>query len=148
MTATNDSAFSAKHAASLVSASSRPATAGPTTRAVLTSIEFSAIAFARSPRSAMKWTYIDCRSGRSNAEHVPSHSASTIRCHVWIQPNATSTASTIACTSISDCVDQQPAAAVDPVGEHAGEIAEQQDADVGAERDDAEQPRRSGQPIR
>ena len=44
--------------------------------------------------------------------------------------------------------DQQPAAPVDPVREHAGEIAEQQDADVGAERDDAEQPRRSGQTIR
>ena len=59
MTATNDNAFSAKHTASLVNASSTPATAGPTTRAVLTSIEFSAIALARSPRSAMKCTYID-----------------------------------------------------------------------------------------
>ncbi len=42
---------------------------------------------------------------------------------------------------------QQPAPAVDAVGDDAGEIAEQQDADVGAERDDAEQPRRAGQPV-
>ncbi len=48
MTATNDSALSAKQTASLTTASSSPASAGPITRAVLTRKEFSAIAFGRS----------------------------------------------------------------------------------------------------
>ena len=98
------------------------------------------MALGRSARSSTNSTYIDWRSGRSNAVHVPSQSASTIRCQTSIVPVAVSTARTIACTSISDCVTSSAAPAIDAIGEHAGEVAEDEDADVRAERHHAEEP--------
>jgi hypothetical protein len=46
---------------------SAAATTGPTNRAPLTSVELSAIAFARSARSSTIWRTNDCRAGMSNA---------------------------------------------------------------------------------
>src|SRR5438045_4104314 len=54
ITATNENALSAKHTASLTTARSSPASAGPTTRAALTINEFSAIALGKSARSSTR----------------------------------------------------------------------------------------------
>ena len=120
MTATNDNAFSAKHTASLVNASSTPATAGPTTRAVLTSIEFSAIAFgeiaavgdemhvhrltqrqverrarAEPQREDDQMPRLDPPEPDEHRQHDRLHEHQRLR-------------------------DEQPATPIDPVGEHAG----------------------------
>jgi len=58
----------------------------------------------RSARSGTSSTYIDCRSGKSNAETVPSHTDNTIRCQTSMRPVATSIACNAASSSIIPCV--------------------------------------------
>ena len=116
-------------------------------RAALTMSELSAITFGRSARSSTRCTHSDWRSGTSNALTMPSHSASTMRCQTATWPDHVSPASMAACRSASVCVTRERVAAPHVVGDDAGERAQEQDAGVAAERDDAEQPHRAGNAI-
>jgi len=70
ITATNESAFSQKHPASPIVATSTPATAGPRMRAVLNAAELSAMPFERSSLPVISMTN-DWRAGRSNVLTMP-----------------------------------------------------------------------------
>ena len=84
--------FSRKHQPSPTAATSRPAIAGPTTRAPLTIEELSAIALLRSSRPTISTTN-DWRAGMSKALTMPRQVARTKTCHTRTWPLRVSTAS-------------------------------------------------------
>ena len=137
ITATNDSALSAKHTASLTTASSRPASAGPTTRAALTRKrverdhvrQIGAILDEVHPqRLAQRHVErVDDAEPQREHDQVPDRDVAgpgEPREHDRLQQR-------------QRLRDAQRVAAVDVVGDDAGERAEEQDAGVAAERDDA-----------
>ena len=92
-----------KQVPSPTTASSSPATAGPTTRAALNTAEFSEMALMRSSLLVI-WITSAWRPGMSKALITPSRPASTSTCQTWTRPVRVSAASTNACTIDRVCV--------------------------------------------
>ncbi len=84
-------------------ASSTPAMAGPTMRAMLNDVEFSATALdrSRSPTSSETKVWL---AGPSNAVTQPSSNANAYTCHSATAPNRVSRPSVSASTNMTDCV--------------------------------------------
>ena len=80
-----------------------PASAGPTIRDALNSIELSATALIRCSRPTSSTTN-DWRTGLSIAVMMPWIVASTYTCQSWIAPVPTSMAKTAAWSSAATCV--------------------------------------------
>ena len=92
-----------KHHASPNAAITAAPTAGPTMRARLKPLEFSAIASYRSSRSTSS-IISDCRAGISNAENSPFANASPISHPIVMCPVSVSAHSATASASMSACI--------------------------------------------
>ena len=92
-----------KHQPSPTVATTMPAIAGPTIRALLNIDEFSPIAFSRSSRPTMSIRKA-CRAGTSNAFTTPSSDARTMISHTRILPVRVSAASVSASPMEALCV--------------------------------------------
>ena len=102
MTATKLPAFSRKQTPTPTPAIRSPPTAGPITRATLTSVEFRLTALRRcsGPTSS---SMNDCRAGFSNALLRPSPTASTPISQTRTAPVTVSSPRISACTPIAAC---------------------------------------------
>ena len=91
-----------KQTPSPTAAISSPATAGPSTRATLTSVELRLTALRRcsGPTSS---SMNDCRAGFSNALLSPSSAARTPISQIRTAPVTVSSPRISACTAITDC---------------------------------------------
>ena len=135
-TATYESALSQKQPPSPTVASSTPATAGPTMRAVLNAAELSAMALPRSSFPTISTTN-DCRAGRSNALMMPNTNARASTIHGCTTPGVTTVARTAACTQRRALGEEQQPALVHAVDHRAGPEREQHHRQ---ELGEAEQP--------
>ncbi len=84
-TAANEAALIRNTHPDPTQAMTAPATAGPTIRAALKEVEFSATAFDRSASPTSSDTKV-WRAGASNAEAQPSRNANTQTCHNCTTP--------------------------------------------------------------
>ena len=141
------SPFSRKHSASPAKASTTPAIVGPTKRAPLKSIDWSAIAFGRSALLSTISSRNAWRVGVSNAFIVPSRSANASTCQTCTTPVQVSAASASACTEASELDDDQQPPPVEPVGPDAGDRRDEQHRELQRRRREAEHERRAGQPV-
>ena len=105
-------------------ASSSPATAGPTTRAALNTAELSEMALIRSSLLVI-WITSACRPGMSKALITPSRPASASTCQTCTRPERVSAASAKACNMDRVCVTmttfwrEKRSAAIPPRGPRA-----------------------------
>ena len=121
-----------------------PASAGPTTRAELNAMEFSAIALAsrwRGTRSEAS----DWRIGMSTALTRPSQSAMTMTIGIWTTPDAVRTEEDERLSGRGDLRDHQGSTLVDPIGKDAAERREQHRRAELEDGDDAQLDRRAAQ---
>ncbi len=147
ITATYETASTAKHQPSPTAAMSTPAIDGPRMREALTIEELRAMAFGRSSRSSTISTTKACRAGVSKALISPCTSCSTMISPTVMMCISASTASGRRLQRREDLRDHQDAVPVPAIDQHAGHRSEKEHRDLAAEAGDAEQQLRAGEAI-